>query len=498
MKPLLTGIEIKKWDKFTLEKEPISSIKLMERASETFVFHFTSLFSEKTKVVIFCGSGNNGGDGLAIARILLKMGYQTTPYIVKSENYSPDVKINLKKLKSLTKVIEFDNGNLPSIENDCVIIDGLLGTGLKESPKGVYKSIIDKINTASCTVVSIDIPSGMPCEGVATKNCIKADYTISFQIPKLSFFIAENENYLGHLIVADIGLCSSFLNNKRFNYFLLNNSICKTIKKRQKHSHKGNYGNILISGGSYGKIGAVVLSAKSVLRTGCGLITVHIPECGYEVIQITEPCCMVTVSGKKHIISFPNKKYDAIGIGPGMGKHEGTKTAFLKFIKRNTSPIVIDADGLNILAEENAIDLLKPKTILTPHPKEFDRLFGTHKNSYSRLKKLKSACIKHSLYIVLKGGNTCVGTPDGKLIFNNTGNPGMATGGSGDILTGIITSLLGQGYTQEEACCLGVYIHGKSGDIAEQGLTMQGMYAQDIISCLPDAWGQLLLEKHLQ
>jgi hydroxyethylthiazole kinase-like uncharacterized protein yjeF len=497
MKPLLTGKEIKEWDKFTIENEPVSSIKLMERASEAFVFHFTSLFSEKNKILVFCGNGNNGGDGLAISRILHKMGYSVKVYLIKSKTYSTDLKHNLKKLNALNKPSEIDTENLPEIDNDCVIIDGLLGTGLKESPKGLYKDVIEKINSTSCPIVSIDIPSGMPCEGIAQKTCIIADYTISFQLPKLSFFLPENGVYLGNIIVTKIGLHSDYLKNKQINHFLLDNTIGKTIKPRLKHSHKGNYGNILISGGSYGKMGATVLCAKAALRSGCGLITAHIPECGYEVIQSTEPCCMTTVSGKKYITSFPHEKYDAIGIGPGMGKNKITKTAFIKFIKKNESPIVIDADGLNILAQENALEHLKPKTILTPHPKEFDRLFGGHKNSYLRLKTLKNVCMKYSLYIILKGGNTCIGTPEGKLIFNNTGNAGMATGGSGDILTGIVTSLLGQNYSHEEACFLGVYIHGLSGDIAEQNLTMQGMYAKDIIHYLPEAWTQLLLEKHL-
>ncbi|MFN3918175.1 MAG: NAD(P)H-hydrate epimerase [Flavobacteriales bacterium] len=322
MKPILSGAEIKEWDNFTIKNEPISSIKLMERASEAFVFHFTSLFSEKNNVAVFCGNGNNGGDGLAVSRILNKMGYSVKVYLLKSKTYSPDLKHNLKKLTPLNKPIEIDVKNIPMIEDDCIIIDGLLGTGLKERPKGLYKSIIEKINSTPCTVVSIDTPSGMPCEGIVEETCIIADYTISFQKPKLSFFLSENNFYLGNLIIPEIGLHADYLRNKPFNHFLLDKTIGKVIKKRLKHSHKGNYGSILISGGSYGKIGAVVLSAKAALRSGCGLITTHIPECGYEIIQSTEPCCMTTVSGKKYITNFPNEKYDAIGIGPGIGKNK--------------------------------------------------------------------------------------------------------------------------------------------------------------------------------
>lgn len=492
MQPLYDAPQIKKWDDFTIKNEPIDSIDLMERAAQKFAHTFTALFDSEHPVYVFCGSGNNGGDGLAIARLLFEKKYHVKSFYVESLKYSSDFSTNLKRLKALTKpTLVKPDDELSPIPKNAIIIDALLGSGLHNEPKGIYADLIYHINQQSPEkVISVDVPSGLPCEGIPDwHTVIKADLTWSFQIPKRSFFLAENEKYTGRFEVLDIGLSSDFQTKESTNHFLVNDSVKAFIKHRSKFGHKGTYGHVLLAGGSFGKIGAITLAVKAALRSGCGLVTAHIPNCGYISLQSAEPACMVTVSGNTHHTYFPDSEsFNAVGIGPGMGTNTETKSIFIDFIRQATAPLVIDADGLNILAEENALELVKPHTILTPHPKEFDRMFGKSEDSIERLEKLINACKKHRLFIVLKGAYTCTCTPDGILHFNSTGNPGMGTGGSGDILTGILTSLLAQGYTQKEACLLGVYLHGLAGDIAAEKLTEQGMYAPDIIDNLPSAW----------
>jgi ADP-dependent NAD(P)H-hydrate dehydratase / NAD(P)H-hydrate epimerase len=374
MKPLYTASQIRKWDAYTIKNEPIASVDLMERAAIAFVKTFVKHYPlGNRKVKILCGAGNNGGDGLAVARLLHKKGYSVETYYVESEKYSPDFLKNLARLKKINAPkIVYAAKELAKWNKDSVIIDALLGTGLNNAPKGIYAEIIGHINSIKCEVVSIDIPSGMPCNGIPVwKVIVKAKKTISFQTLKPSFLLAENEIYTGEVIICDIGLSEDFLKVESSSAFLLDDAVGNKIKPRKKFSHKGTYGSILICGGSHGKIGAVILSVKAALRSGSGLVTAHIPHCGYTAMQAAEPACMVITSGENFISSFPpSVGFSAVGVGPGMGTRKITQVAFLKFIQTTKCALVIDADGLNILAAKSLWKNLPPNTILTPHQKK--------------------------------------------------------------------------------------------------------------------------------
>lgn len=495
MLKILSIQQIKDLDTYTIRHEPISSIDLMERACSTFTSWFTSRFSAEQKTGIVCGTGNNGGDGLAIARLLHNQGYDVKVWIVKGAmTESPEFKINFERIRAKQPVFEISTQADQGLFSDrSILIDSILGSGISRPVEGIHAQVIRCMNNTDAIKVSVDIPSGLMSDRTSIGEIVFADHTVTFQLPKLSFLFPQNGQYLGELYVADIGLDKKFIADATSNYFLLEQSdIRRRIKPRAKFDHKGTFGHALMIAGSYGKIGAAVLGTRAALRSGAGLITVHVPQCGYQILQASVPEAMVSVDDhEKFFTSLPDlKPYSAIGIGPGIGQARETVTAFTKLLETSGKPLVIDADALNILgANRELIHLLPKNSVLTPHPKEFERLTGAWKNDFERLEKQIDFAVKTGTVVLLKGAHSSIASPDGKVYFNNTGNPGMATGGSGDVLTGLIAGLLAQGYSSLDSALIGCWVHGLAGDRAAARFGQISMSASDIVDYLPDAFG---------
>ena len=499
---ILNAEQIRSADAYTIANEPISSIDLMERAAIACTNWLTGHFNRQMHFVVVCGMGNNGGDGLAISRLLLNEGYSVDVFIAPGfSKASEDFVANKKRLEDIKglKIKELSNaddilveGNKPS-----VIIDAILGTGLSKPVEGKLADVIQKINLMHCPVIAIDIPSGLMMEDNSKadrKSIINANATLTFETPKLSFLLAENAKHVGDFYILHIGLDKQFIaGQKTPNYFVTREMVSPMIRPRQKYSHKGNYGHALIIAGSYGKIGAAVLAAKACLHSGVGLLTVQVPKCGYTVLQSTVPEAMVIADEQENEISGIKDlaQFNVIGAGPGIGIAKDTQQA-IKLLIQAKLPMVLDADALNILAENKTWLAFLPKgCIFTPHPGEFARLAGKTSSAYDTYNMQREFAIKYSVYLVLKGAHTAIATPEGEVYFNSTGNPGMATGGSGDTLTGIITGLLAQGYVPKQAAILGVYLHGLAGDMAAHEMSEESLTAEDITNCLGKAFKEI-------
>ena len=504
MKKLFETSRIKEIDKYTIENEPIDSIDLVERASSVFVNEFCRRFtSRQNKIYVFAGQGNNGADALAIASMLIEKGYNVFTYLINPmDMLTEECEINKQRLiedgnKKFTEVIS--SFPPPKFEPHDIIIDGLFGSGLNRPLEGGFAGIVDYINHAESTVVSIDIPSGLFGEDNKDNNLqyiIQADLTLTFEFPKLSFLMPENAIFVGEWKVLPIGLHPDALLKTKTSYGLITDEdIASLIHTREHFAHKGDFGHALLIAGSAGKMGAAVLSAKGCMRSGAGLLTVHLPARGEVVMQTSLPEAMVDIDTNSDYITgiADIAKYDAIGVGPGIGKRSETKNMLRWLLSSsNNVPLVIDADALNIIAENSELLHDLPEgSIITPHPAEFDRLAGTSDNAYERMQKARSMASEKKICIVLKGAYTAVCTPKGNVFFNTTGNPGMATAGSGDVLTGIILGLLAQGYHAEEAAVIGVYLHGIAGNLAASNLSEESMIAGDIVQMLGTAFKQM-------
>ena len=494
---ILSAQQIKAWDQFTILHEPVSSIHLMERAATKctqWIFEHTSSKSFK----IFCGKGNNGGDGLAVARLLHEKKCKVSVYIFETgKKGSEDFEINLQQLRELSFTnIHFiqSKESLPTINKDEIIIDALFGSGLNKPLRGLAAEIVEHINQSKAMVVSIDLPSGLFIDQSSKGNAVvKASFTLTFQCYKFGLLVQENAPYFGKVIILNIGLHPGFLSKQKFNQtFIEHNYIQSILKQRNVFANKGNFGHALLIAGSYGKMGAAVLSAKACLHSGVGLLTCYLPKCGYNIMQTAVPEAMVMTDENENLLSnLPGdiEKFSVIGIGPGMGTADETQNLISFVVRRYQKPLVIDADGLNCLSlQKELIQQLPFHSILTPHPKEFDRLFGDHENDFERINTAKHKAMELNIVIVLKSHHTLIAMPSGELFFNSTGNVGMAKGGAGDVLTGIITSLVAQQYSSGQAALLGVYLHGLSGDFATKALSQEAMVAGDLISFLPQAF----------
>lgn len=498
---ILTCEQIRRVDQFTIHHEPVFSVDLMERAAASCFLWLKEHFGKLSKVKIFVGPGNNGGDGLAIARMLADDGIDVSVYVFSAvEKLSPDAFVNYNRLVLQGKVelLIIDRPVFPEILEDDIVIDALFGSGLSRPLDGWAAQIVERINQSNAAVVSIDIPSGLFGEDNAQNNSdaiVKADYTLTFQMPKLAFFFAENADYVGNLTMLDINLSREAIGMED-SLYILNTSpdISALLKKRGHFSHKGIFGHALLIAGSHGKIGAAVLASGACLRSGVGLLTVQLPKVGYDIMQISLPEAMVVPDIDNFQISeMPETdKFSSVGIGPGIGTSEPTAAVLLNVITKNKAPLVLDADAINILSlHPDWIRKLPLNSILTPHPREFDRIAGHSENGYERHLKQVKFSKKNNVIVILKGAYTSITSPDGLCYFNPTGNPGMATAGSGDVLTGIVLSLLAQGYKPIDAACLGVYLHGLAGDMAVENLSEEALIASDIIKHLGLAFKKL-------
>lgn len=488
---ILPAAQIRKWDEFTILNESVSSLDLMERAAAKCTAWIAENFENKV-FKIFCGKGNNGGDGLAIARRLAAKNIICAVYILNSESAgSDDFQANLNRLHASAVQVQFIQNTdfLPEIVNSDVVIDSLFGSGLNRVLQGLPASLVQHINASGATVVSVDLPSGMFCDTATTTDLvIKAGFTLTFQTLKLCFLFPENEQYFGDVQVLDIGLLPAYLPTVNSIYTLSDLQLIKQVyKPRKNFSHKGTYGHALIVAGEKGKMGAAVMCTKACLRAGTGLVTAMIPEEQFGIIQTALPEAMVTPHVEIERVDF--SKYTTIGIGPGIGAQEEGVMLLQAVLSHFNKPIVIDADGLNILSlNQELLNELPPGSILTPHPKEFERLFGKTANHPEKINIARQHAQKLFVYIIIKGHNSVLVCPDGEVYFNSTGNPGMATGGSGDVLTGILTGLLAQSYSSKEACLMGMFIHGLAADIAVQRVSQEALIAGDIIEYLGKAF----------
>lgn len=494
---IFTAEQIRNWDEFTISYEPIASVLLMERASNAVANWISENCKNHRKIVLFCGKGNNGGDGFAVARMLYLKGFDVDVFVNDPKGkFSHDADINFKRLADISgvSVRNFNQVEQYSFDDKTIIIDALFGTGLSRPLNGEYKELIEYLNTKKNIKISIDVPSGLFIDQILDENSVilKADYTLSFQCWKRSFLHPEAGIYTGKVIILDINLSKKYQDSTETKYFIIDDDLIESLfKPRNDFSHKGTYGKAVIIGGSYGKIGAAVLATKSALKTGAGLTFTIAPKCGYEILQTSCPEAMFIEAGEKIVEKFTIEEKMTIGIGPGLGTDGNTAKGLLSFLRNYSNPLVLDADALNIISkDEGNKNLIPEKSIITPHPKEFERLFGKTKDSFKRLELAREKAKELKIYIVLKDHHTQVITPEGEVFYNITGNAGLAKGGSGDVLTGILTSLLAQGYSAKNACILGVWLHGKAADRTAEKHSKESMLPMQVI----DEFGNVFID----
>jgi hydroxyethylthiazole kinase-like uncharacterized protein yjeF len=497
---IYTSDQIKAWDAYTIEHEPIASIDLMERAAMACTDWIIHSSCVNKSFHVFCGKGNNGGDGLAIARLLIQLNKEVDVYILEhGAPGTPEFQTNLQRLHKATHRIHFlqTEDTFPILKEEDVIIDALFGIGLSRPADGLAAALVYKINQTGNRVIAIDLPSGMYADksSLDIPKIIASD-TLSFQAWKPALIMEENATFTGSIHLLNIGLHPAFENGQRTAWHMLTGEEIRTLMfPRKSFSHKGDYGHALIIAGSKGKIGAAVLAAEACLRSGSGLLTVHLPACGYEIMQTALPEAMVSTEVEEDILSkAPDdlSVFKTIGIGPGLGKEPMTAEAMMNVLKHFRNPMVIDADALNIIAQYGVKNIsIPPGSILTPHPGEFERLFGKATNHFERVNLALANAAELQSVIILKTKFTLIACPDGNAYFNPTGNPGMAKGGSGDVLTGILTGLLSRGYDSYDAAKIGVYIHGYAGDLAVADMGMESVLPRDLISRLAPSFVEM-------
>ena len=502
---IFTSAQIHELDQYTIEHEPIRSVDLMERAAKAITKAITEKWSTQTPVVVFAGPGNNGGDALAVGRLLAEQDYKVHIFLFNTNGkLSEDCAANKqrildsRKLKDMiTEVIEeFDP---PQLTAQTLVIDGLFGSGLTKPLAGGFASLVKYINQSPSFIVSIDLPSGLMTEDNTYNvraNIIKADLTQTLQQKKLAFLFPENQQFIGQLKILDIRLSEEGTQRIEAHYTMLEeNDIRPRILHRNEYAHKGTMGHALVIAGSYGMAGAAVLATKACLRAGAGKVTVRTPRRNNDILQISVPEAIIDIDRDELYFNetVDTEDMDAVCIGPGLRQQENTAIAVISQIRRTQCPLVLDADALNVLANHRAwLQQLPKNIIMTPHPKEFDLLNGTTcSDSYERLSKARNMAEHLNAYILLKGHYTALCLPNGQVIFNSTGNAGMATAGCGDVLAGIITALLARGYKHADACMVGMYLHGLAGDLAAKELGQESLLASDLIDYLPKAFRRI-------
>ncbi|MCC8172961.1 MAG: NAD(P)H-hydrate dehydratase [Odoribacter sp.] len=500
MNKLFKTSQIPEIDKYTIENEPIDSINLMERAAFVWTEKFIETFEKTGSVSVLAGSGNNGGDGYVIACLLEEKGWEVNVWDLSfSKNKSKDCEANYKRYHQIGgKIIEITDSKDIRIEEKDIIIDAIFGSGLDRAITGELAEIIQKINTLSNIKVAVDMPSGLMGEDNSKndkESIIKADYTFTFQFPKLAFMFAENEEYIGKWEVLDIGLSPQAIKDTVSPYYYLTEDKIKAIvPKPSKFSHKGTNGHGLLVAGSYGMMGAAVLGAKAAVSSGIGLLSCHIPVKGVEIVQTSVPEALINIDACSFIYSEGRSfdKYNAVALGPALGRDPLTAAGIKKLLTEWRGMTIIDADALNIMSDNRELlSLLHEKCILTPHPKEFERLAGKSANDFDRLNKLSNFAVSHSTYIILKGAYTVIATPEGEFYFNTTGNPGMAKGGMGDVLTGVLLALASGKMSPLHVCMCGVFAHGLTGDILVERTGVKGLHSQQVAEKMGKAWKRL-------
>lgn len=496
MIPIYKASQMKAIDAFTIKNQPVSSIDLMERAVTAFTAAFSAKFKHD-KVIVVAGPGNNGGDALGIARHLLRDGYRVSAFLFQcGHRLSVDCETNKNRLQQqYPGVLTIVDGSLtlPDLTNYDVLIDGLFGSGLNRPLSGDYAFLVKQINTFPGRVVSVDIPSGLMAEdntGNTPDFIVKADLTFTFQFPKLAFSFAENEPYVGKWTMLNIGLMQP--DDVTSNvFYVTGHDVSTNMRQRSSFAHKGTEGHALLKAGKTGMAGAALLAAKACLRAGVGKLTVATQEQNRVILQLGVPEAILSLNSNEIHNNAP-LSYQSVGVGPGIGTNPNAAEELEWLLRNVQKPMVIDADALNIMAEKrNLMNLIPPLSILTPHKLELRRLLGKSKNDYDELMMTRDFAKEHNLFVIIKGAFSKIVCPNGHVYINSTGNPGMATAGSGDVLTGILTALLAQGYPPEKAAFMGVYIHGLAGDFAAKEVGVVSLIASDIVSHIPSAFKSL-------
>ena len=485
---IFSAQQIKNCDSFTIKNEPIYSLNLMQRVADSCVNWISNKFKEKENFYIFCGNGNNGGGGFALAKIMYHNGFDITVFLNENENFSKDAASNLKKIKQISgiDIFDFNDAATFNFKENAVIIDAVFGTGLNRRTNKKEVDLITFLNGVKLPKVSIDMPSGLLADQMITDQTVifKADETLSFQFWKKTFLHPETGIYCGKVHILDISLSEEFIQDEITSDYVIDDQLIHRIyKTRSEFSHKGNFGKTTIIAGSFGRVGAAVLAVKAALKSGSGLTFVHAPKCGYEILQTSCPEAIYLYGGENHHDRFQIDHDTVVGIGPSLGINTDTESAFMDFLKSCDQPMVLDADALNIISRHSQFLAKIPEnSIITPHPKEFERLFGITENSFDRVELAREKAAELGIYIVLKDHHTQIITPEKDVFYNITGNSGMAKGGSGDALLGIITSLLAQNYSSKDAAIFGVWLHGKAGDLAAEKFSKEAMLPTDLIN----------------
>ena len=492
-------------DKATCEAQNINSIELMERAAQEVSCEIISRFLPNKRIVVVAGPGNNGGDALAVARLLFEQGYK------KVEVFLFNVKGKLshdcdEERKKLIKIDELDfteikrEFNPPYLGENDVVGDGLFGSGLKQPLQGGFVALSRYINDSGAYVISIDTPSGLFGEwndSTSRRDMIHANLTLTFQMPRLSFFFEENADVIGEWKVLDIDLDQAKMKELPADIMLVEaRSVRPLLRPRPVFSAKRDYGSAMLMAGSTGMMGAAVMAARAALKSGAGLVTVHSGNGGINILQTAVPEAMFEPDRNEYYISNMTIHHDhqVVAVGPGIGTNDATVDALEKLMLNCKRPLLLDADALNCIAKKPALlTMMPPQTVITPHIGEFDRLFGEHRSSEERLRKAIDMAKYYNIIIVLKGHFTATVRPTGRVYFNPTGNPGMATAGAGDVLTGVIAAFMAQGYRPEHAATIGVFLHGLAGDIAAEKHGEFGMTASDIADNIGQAIKEVIL-----
>lgn len=497
--------KVREIDKYTIQNMPIAPIDLVEEAVTAFVNEFRNQYTKARRVIVFAGQGNNGADALGIACQLLDESYRVEVYLFNPTDYlSPECAENKRRLLGIenaefTEIRGGSNFTPPILTPRDVVIDGLFGSGLNRPLEGGFAGLVKYINASPAEVVSVDIPSGLFGEDNRENDptcIIRANRTYTFNFPKLSFLMPENEKYVGEWKILPLNMHPQAIADTPAEYFIVTEEdIASVFTPRKRFTHKGTYGHALLIAGGRGKMGAALLAAKACLRSGAGLLTIHTPKCGEPILQVAVPEAMVDIDTHDDIFTqAPDVSgYAALGVGPGLGQQIETAVALDELLASVANPVVLDADALNLIAANpDLLDKVPERSILTPHPKEFDRLAGTSLSAYERLQRARQYAKEHRISVVLKDAYTAVCTMEGNVYINVCGNPGMATAGSGDVLTGIILGLLAQGYDPETAAVAGVFLHATAGDIAAKHWSERGMISGDIVDCLGSAFKQVI------
>ena len=499
--------KLREIDKATCEAQQIDSVELMERAASAVSYEIISRFLPGQRIVVVAGPGNNGGDALAVARMLIEQGYRKVEVFLfnVTGRLSHDCEVERKRLIAIDAVdfTEIEREfNPPYLSEDDVVIDGLFGSGLNKPLQGGFRAVARLINESGAYVVSIDVPSGLFGEWndhVVLRDVVHADLTLTFQTPRLSFFFEENEQCVGEWKILDIDLDENTIRKTQADFTLVESrNVRPLLRPRRNFTGKRDYGSALIMAGSLGMMGAAVMCARATLRCGAGLATVHSARCGMPVLQTAVPEAMFEPDSNENFIAdmSVHHNHQVVMAGPGIGTREKTATALADLLKKVKSPLVLDADALNCIAQHpELLQLLPPQTVITPHQGEFDRLFGEQQTAEQRLKKAIEMAQYYNIIIVLKSHHTAIVRPTGRVYFNSSGNPGMATAGAGDVLTGVIGAFIAQGYRPDLAATIGVYIHGLAGDLAASEIGQVGGIASDISDRLGRAINKVINSK---